>query len=59
VGTIASIPAGWALCNGQTVNGFQTPNMLDRFVIQAGGTQRLGRRRTATMDVNIRPKRWF
>ena len=31
-GTVANIPAGWALCNGQ--NG--TPNLQDRFVVGAG-----------------------
>lgn len=38
VGTHTSIPYGWALCNGQVVNGHQTPNLLDRFVMGAGGT---------------------
>jgi hypothetical protein len=33
-GTVATIPAGWLLCNGQ--NG--TPNLLDRFIIGAGDT---------------------
>ena len=38
-----TIPAGWALCNGQTVarsdgaGNITTPNLLDRFVIGAGG----------------------
>ena len=35
-GSVASIPAGWALCNGQTSNGRTTPNLQDRFVIGAG-----------------------
>lgn len=33
-GSIANIPAGWALCNG--ANG--TPNLRDRFIVGAGGT---------------------
>lgn len=33
-GSIASIPSGWALCDG--TNG--TPNLTDRFVIGAGST---------------------
>lgn len=33
-GSIAAIPTGWFLCNG--ANG--TPNLLDRFVLAAGGT---------------------
>lgn len=32
-GTIANIPAGWALCDG--TNG--TPNLRDRFIVGAGG----------------------
>lgn len=36
-GTVASIPAGWALCNGQTVAGYGvTPNLTDRFLVGAG-----------------------
>ena len=26
-------PAGWALCNGGTVNGYKTPNLKGRFVV--------------------------
>jgi microcystin-dependent protein len=33
-GSIASVPSGWALCNG--TNG--TPNLVDRFVVGAGVT---------------------
>jgi microcystin-dependent protein len=33
-GSVASIPAGWALCNG--ANG--TPDLRDRFVVGAGST---------------------
>ncbi len=29
-------PAGWALCNGQQVNGWTTPNLRDRFIVGAG-----------------------
>ena len=42
-GTVASIPVGWALCNGQIVarsdgNGsIQTPNLVDRIVRCADG----------------------
>ena len=31
-GTVANIPTGWALCNGQTVNGVITPNLINRFI---------------------------
>lgn len=37
-GSIATIPTGWALCNGQ--NG--TPNLIDRFVVMAGSTYNVG-----------------
>lgn len=37
-GAIASIPSGWALCNGS--NG--TPDLRDRFVIGAGSTYSVG-----------------
>jgi hypothetical protein len=33
-GSVASIPAGWLLCNG----AYSTPNLADRFVIGAGST---------------------
>ena len=36
-GTIANIPAGWALCNGQVHNGVQTPDLTDMFIVGAGG----------------------
>ena len=37
-GSIASIPAGWALCDG--ANG--TPDLRDRFVVGAGSTYGVG-----------------
>lgn len=37
-GTQASIPAGWAICDGSTVNGVTTPNLVDRFILAAGST---------------------
>jgi microcystin-dependent protein len=37
-GDISSIPTGWALCDG--TNG--TPNLLDRFIIGAGGSYAVG-----------------
>jgi len=37
-GSIASIPTGWALCNGQ--NG--TPDLRDRFIVGAGSTYSIG-----------------
>jgi len=37
-GSIASIPAGWALCNGTS----GTPDLRDRFVVGAGSTYAVG-----------------
>lgn len=37
-GTIATIPAGWALCNGTN----NTPNLTDRFVVGAGNNYTFG-----------------
>lgn len=37
-GTIASIPVCWSLCDGRTENGKVTPNLVDRFVMGAGGS---------------------
>jgi hypothetical protein len=39
-GTVATIPSGWALCNG--ANG--TPDLRDRFVLGAGGNYTPGTR---------------
>ncbi len=41
-GAINQIPAGWALCNGLTVNGRQTPDLRDRFVVGAGSSYAVG-----------------
>jgi len=35
-GSVDSVPAGWALCNGQTVNTRTTPDLRGRFVVGAG-----------------------
>ena len=35
-GSVASIPTGWSLCNGSTVNGYATPNLTNQFVVGAG-----------------------
>lgn len=41
-GSTSSIPAGWALCNGLTVNGHATPDLRGRFIIGAGSTYAVG-----------------
>ena len=34
-GSIASIPGGWALCDGGVHNGVQTPDLRNRFIVGA------------------------
>lgn len=34
-GVPSTIPAGYALCNGQTVGGITTPNLSDKFIMSA------------------------
>jgi len=41
-GSIASIPSGWYLCNGQTVGSFVTPDLRNRFIVGAGSTYAVG-----------------
>lgn len=41
-GSAAAIPDGWALCNGQIVNGLTTPDLRDRFVVGAGNAYAVG-----------------
>ncbi|WP_202945713.1 tail fiber protein [Acetonema longum] len=53
-GSIATIPAGWTLCNGQ--NG--TPDLRDRFIVGAGGSYSVGNTggsNTVTLTVNQIP----
>ena len=41
-GSENEIPDGWALCNGQTVEGQTTPDLRARFVVGAGGAYAVG-----------------
>ena len=41
-GSENDIPDGWALCNGQTVEGQTTPDLRTRFVVGAGGSYAVG-----------------
>lgn len=53
-GSIASIPAGWALCNGAS----GTPDLRDRFVVGAGSTYAVGNTggaNTVTLDTTQIP----
>lgn len=58
-GATTSIPSGWALCNGQTVNNRTTPDLQDRFVVGAGSTYAVkatGGAATVTLSVaNLPP----
>lgn len=37
-GAILEIPDGWRLCDGGTINGMTTPNLVNNFVVGAGNT---------------------
>lgn len=53
-GSVATIPGGWALCNGS--NG--TPDLRDRFVVGAGSTYAVGATggaNTVTLDATMIP----
>lgn len=41
-GSREEIPDGWALCNGQSSNGVQTPDLCNRFVVGAGADYDVG-----------------
>ena len=57
-GSENDIPDGWALCNGQTVEGLKTPDLRGRFVVGAGGAYAVGNTggaETVTLTVNQIP----
>ena len=41
-GSTNAIPAKWALCDGNTINGVTTPDLRDRFIIGAGQNYNVG-----------------
>lgn len=41
-GGLSNIPAGWALCDGRVVDGLQTPDLRDRFIVGAGLNYAMG-----------------
>lgn len=47
-GSIATIPTGWALCNGTA----GTPNLMDRFVVGAGSAYAVGSTGGATTHLH-------
>lgn len=53
-GDINAVPAGWALCDGRTVDGIQTPNMVNRFVTGVGDAamRELGGNNVLTITTN-------
>jgi hypothetical protein len=50
--SISSIPTGWALCDGRTVNGWRTPNLMDKFIVGAGSTYSVGQVGGSLTDTN-------
>jgi microcystin-dependent protein len=53
-----AVPAGWALCNGQSLNGRTTPNLRGRFVIGASdarGVGTTGGAESVTLSINQIP----
>ena len=53
-GSTATIPSGWSLCDGTTVNGYATPNLRNRFIVGAGGSYAVNATGGSTTDtVNI------
>jgi microcystin-dependent protein len=54
----STVPQGWALCNGQTVNGKITPNLADRFVLGTSNMSAIGSKggsATVTLDISQMP----
>ncbi len=41
-GSSLTVPSGWALCDGSTVNGYPTPDLTDKFVMGAGPSHAAG-----------------
>lgn len=41
-GTANDVPTGWAVCDGQTVNGVKTPDLRDRFIVGSSSTNTNG-----------------
>ena len=48
-----SIPAGWALCNGQVSNGLTTPNFDGRVILAASTTGTIGGSWTSTVSGTV------
>lgn len=50
-GSIASIPAGWGLCDGLVHSGQPTPDLRNRFIVGAGSTYAVGNAAGSTNPV--------
>ena len=37
-----TIPPGWSICNGEKINGVQTPDLTNRFIVGAGSSYAVG-----------------
>lgn len=46
----ATVPSGWALCDGTTINGYATPDLRGRFVLGSGSGSGLTTRVLNTID---------
>jgi microcystin-dependent protein len=59
-GASNNIPNGWALCDGGTYSGHATPDLRDRFVVGAGGSDygvgSTGGTNSVTLSVGQMPK---
>ena len=42
---LSEIPSGWALCDGKTVNGYETPDLKSRFVLGKSDTKPIGEKK--------------
>lgn len=49
-GASNKVPTGWAICDGRTVNGIQTPNLVGKFII-GGDTSGTYKGSTSTSDM--------
>jgi len=41
-GNSATVPSGWAICNGATVSGITTPDLTNKFVVSVGSSYTVG-----------------
>jgi hypothetical protein len=51
----ATIPSGWAICNGQTVNSIVTPDLRSKFILGAANDTELGTTTGASTHTHAMP----